>query len=127
MVLEQGGDHPTQWASISSVAGKIGCSGETLRNWVRQASFKELMIGEASEIFVLADADKFGRATSQAWTPLDRPWTLITYTRAIDPVRGLMRQARCENIDLPGMSSSARRMLPLSDSVMNRLWPSGPP
>lgn len=37
MVLEQGGDHSTQWASISSVAGKIGCSGETLRNWVRQA------------------------------------------------------------------------------------------
>ena len=28
MVLEQGGEHPTQWASISSVAGKIGCSAD---------------------------------------------------------------------------------------------------
>ena len=37
MVLEHGGDHPTQWAAINSVASKIGCSGETLRNWVRQA------------------------------------------------------------------------------------------
>jgi len=37
MVLEQGGEYPTQWAAITSVAGKIGCTGETLRNWVRQA------------------------------------------------------------------------------------------
>jgi transposase-like protein len=37
MVLENGGEHPTQWAAITSVAGKIGCTGETLRNWVRQA------------------------------------------------------------------------------------------
>lgn len=37
MVLEHQGDHATQWAAISSIAAKIGCSGETLRNWVRQA------------------------------------------------------------------------------------------
>ena len=37
MVLEQEGSHPTQWSAISSIAGKIGCSGETLRGWVRRA------------------------------------------------------------------------------------------
>ena len=26
-----------QWAAISSMAGKIGCTAETLRKWVRQA------------------------------------------------------------------------------------------
>ena len=36
LVLE-GGDHPTQWAAISSVSAKIGCTAETLRKWVRQA------------------------------------------------------------------------------------------
>jgi transposase len=36
MVLEQQGQHATQWAAICSIAGKIGCSGETLRKWVRQ-------------------------------------------------------------------------------------------
>ncbi len=29
--------HPSQWAAISSIAEKIGCSAETLRNWLRQA------------------------------------------------------------------------------------------
>jgi transposase-like protein len=37
MVLEHGADHASQWAAIGSIAGKIGCTGETLRGWVRQA------------------------------------------------------------------------------------------
>ena len=37
MVLEHQGDYASQWAAISSVAGKIGCTAETLRRWVRQA------------------------------------------------------------------------------------------
>ena len=30
-------EHASQWAAICSIAEKIGCSSETLRNWVRQA------------------------------------------------------------------------------------------
>ena len=37
MVLEHQGDHASQWAAIASIAAKIGCTAETLRNWVRQA------------------------------------------------------------------------------------------
>ncbi len=37
MVLDHQGEHTSQFAAIQSIAGKIGCSGETLRNWVRQA------------------------------------------------------------------------------------------
>ena len=37
MVLEHQGDHASQWAAIESIAGKMGCSAETLRKWVRQA------------------------------------------------------------------------------------------
>jgi len=37
MVLEQQDKHESQWATIASIAGKIGCSAETLRNWVPQA------------------------------------------------------------------------------------------
>src|SRR3954451_3210209 len=35
MVLEHQGEHASQWAAICSIAAKIGCSGETLRHWVR--------------------------------------------------------------------------------------------
>jgi transposase len=37
LVLERQGEHKTQWAAIVSIASKIGCTGETLRKWVRQA------------------------------------------------------------------------------------------
>lgn|SRR5690554_2174435 len=37
MVFEHAHEHPSQWAAIQSIAEKIGCSGETLRNWVRRA------------------------------------------------------------------------------------------
>jgi transposase len=37
MVLEHGSDHASQWAAIGSIAAKIGCTAETLRQWVRQA------------------------------------------------------------------------------------------
>jgi len=37
MVLEQQGTHDSQWAAITSIAAKLGCTAETLRHWVRQA------------------------------------------------------------------------------------------
>jgi transposase len=37
MVFEHGEEHASQWAAISSIAAKIGCTAETLRSWVRQA------------------------------------------------------------------------------------------
>jgi transposase len=36
MVLEHRGEYASEWAAIQSVASKIGCSAETLRNWVRR-------------------------------------------------------------------------------------------
>ena len=37
MVFGHQGDHASQYEAIRSIAQKIGCSGETLRHWVRQA------------------------------------------------------------------------------------------
>jgi transposase len=41
MVLDHQGEHGSQYAAIRSIAAKIGCSGETLRHWVRQAERNE--------------------------------------------------------------------------------------
>jgi transposase len=37
LVLEHRGEYETEWAAICSISGKIGCSAETLRGWVRRA------------------------------------------------------------------------------------------
>ena len=37
LVVEHAAAHESQWAAITSIAEKIGCTAETLRKWVRQA------------------------------------------------------------------------------------------
>ncbi len=36
MVFEHGVEYGSEWEAIRSIAGKMGCSAETLRKWVRQ-------------------------------------------------------------------------------------------
>ena len=36
MVFEHRSEHASQWACIESIAGKIGCTAQTLLNWVQQ-------------------------------------------------------------------------------------------
>ena len=37
MVLEHEAEHPSRWAAVSSIAGKIGCAPATLHEWVKKA------------------------------------------------------------------------------------------
>jgi len=37
MVFDHGSEYDSQWAAITSIAGKLGMSAETLRLWVRKA------------------------------------------------------------------------------------------
>jgi transposase-like protein len=41
LVQEAEEAHATQWAAISSISAKIGCTKETLRRWVRDAERDE--------------------------------------------------------------------------------------
>jgi transposase len=43
MVVEQRKEYPSEWAAISSLAGKFGMTPETLRMWLRRA---EVDIGQ---------------------------------------------------------------------------------
>jgi transposase-like protein len=36
MVHEHRSEHTSEWAAIVSIAAKIGCTAQTLSNWVRQ-------------------------------------------------------------------------------------------
>ena len=37
MVLDHAVEYGSQWEAMVSISGKIGCTAETLRKWVRQA------------------------------------------------------------------------------------------
>ena len=36
MVLDHEGDHPSRWAAMVSIAEKIGCTAQTLNEWVKK-------------------------------------------------------------------------------------------
>jgi len=89
LVFEHQHEYSSQWAALGSIAGKIGCTPETLRSWVRQAEvdsgrrggqstddrqrFKELerenrelkraneILRKASAYFAQAELDRRGR------------------------------------------------------------------
>ena len=37
LVLDHGHEHPSRWAAIMSIAAKIGCTAQTLNEWVKKA------------------------------------------------------------------------------------------
>ena len=37
MVLDHASEHRSRWAAVTSIAGKIGCTPQTLHDWVKKA------------------------------------------------------------------------------------------
>lgn len=88
MVLDHQGEHASQYAAIQSIAQKIGCSGETLRSWVRQAerdqgqragpttNERERIKALEREVRELRQANEILRKASAyfAMAELDRRW-----------------------------------------------------
>jgi transposase-like protein len=48
IVLDDERDHPSRWAAVVSIAAKIGCTGQTLNEWVKKAERQR--VGATAEI-----------------------------------------------------------------------------
>ncbi len=47
MVLACEGEHSSRWAAVQSIAGKIGCTPQTLRTWNRRFMHADWTVGAA--------------------------------------------------------------------------------
>ena len=88
LVRESEGSHPSRWAALVSVSGKIGCTAETLRRWVQEAEIDDgvrpgvttdvaARVKELErEVRELRQANEILKKASAyfAQAELDRPW-----------------------------------------------------
>jgi transposase len=88
MVFEHRSEHRSQWAAVASIAAKIGCSAQTLSNWVGQAERSSgakpgLAMDEGERIKALERENRELRQANDilrkasayfAQAELDRPW-----------------------------------------------------
>jgi transposase-like protein len=87
LVLDHEHEHPSRWAAISSIASKIGCTAQTLNEWVKKAEvdagkragmpteMAEQMRALEREVRELRQANEILRKASAyfAQAELDRP------------------------------------------------------
>ena len=70
------------------VSGRGLCEAD-----LEQVALKSLMMEQAKDVIVLADAGKLGRAEQSAWAPLPRQWTLVTDAGASEEQRQRLTDA----------------------------------
>ena len=79
MVQEHQNEYQSQWSALTSISGKLGCTAETLRLWVRQAETDQgirngLTTGERGRLRELRRSNEILRKASAyfAQAELDR-------------------------------------------------------
>jgi DeoR/GlpR family transcriptional regulator of sugar metabolism len=84
-----------------------------------QVALKSLMLRQAAEVFILADASKLGRGSQRFWVPLLPGWTLVTDAgeEACAPFRAMgLRILQVPLAGTAGVTSAPRAASPPSNA-----------
>jgi transposase len=76
MVFDHERDYPSRWATVVSIAEKIGCVPQTLHEWVKKAEVADKVKALEREVRELRQANEILRKASAyfAQAELDRPF-----------------------------------------------------
>ena len=62
------------FSSADGIDAEFGvCEGS-----IEQAWFKDKLFRRTREVYMLATVEKLGRKTQMNWSPIHRPWNLVT-------------------------------------------------
>ena len=66
-VLDHEHEHPSRWATIVSVSAKIGCTAQTLLEWVKKAEV--IVLNERERRISRRGGWPMARSRSRTWPP----------------------------------------------------------
>jgi transposase-like protein len=66
MVAESRSQHPSEWSAIVSIAGKIGCTAETLRRWIRSSGGSAAAVESPAETQRIRELERENRELRRA-------------------------------------------------------------
>ena len=49
MVLDHEGEYASRWAAVTSIAAKIGCTAQTLHEWVKKAEVDSIVVVDSAK------------------------------------------------------------------------------
>ncbi len=115
MVTEHEAEHPSRWAAVSSIAAKIGCSAQTLNEWLKKAEVDngkgaglpsdvaEKMKALERENRELRQANEILRMASTYFAQAPCPSTeaMISFIDAHRSVLGSSRSTDCRRLPCP--------------------------
>ena len=93
MVFDAKDRYPSQWAAIESIAGKIGCTGETLRKWVCQGE-RDSGVGQARTL----SSSSASRTSSAMFANCARPTRSRSWPARISPRQSSTVNSRSERL-----------------------------
>ena len=103
MVLDHEDEHASRWAAVSSIAAKIGCTAQTLNEWVKKTEVESgKRAGLPSDVIVSIDANDLKADIARGFALGRKSWLFAGSERSADRaavMATLITTAKLNDID----------------------------